>query len=51
MEKYIGLDAHSSTCRFCITDERGREINEAVTSLQKVAMLWLEDITCEASTN
>ena len=29
MEKYIGLDAHSSTCRFCVTDERGREIDEA----------------------
>ena len=28
MTKYIGMDAHSSTCRFCVTDERGLEIDE-----------------------
>src|SRR3989338_6137047 len=27
MTKYIGLDAHSSTCTFNVTDERGREID------------------------
>ena len=24
MKKYIGLDAHSSTCSFCVMDERGK---------------------------
>ena len=28
MYKYIGLDAHSSTCRFYMTDERGIEIDD-----------------------
>ena len=28
MTKYIGLDAHSSTCTFNVTDERGREIDD-----------------------
>ena len=27
MTKHIGLDAHSSTCTFNVTDERGREID------------------------
>jgi len=27
MYKYIGLDAHSSTCTFCVLDEQGREID------------------------
>ncbi|KKO20343.1 MAG: transposase [Candidatus Brocadia sp.] len=27
MIKYIGLDAHSSTCTFNVTDERGREVD------------------------
>ena len=25
--KYIGLDAHSSTCNFCVMDESGRELD------------------------
>lgn len=28
MTKYIGLDAHSSTCTFNVTDERGCEIDD-----------------------
>jgi len=27
MNKYIGLDAHSSTCNFCVMDELGRELD------------------------
>jgi len=27
MVKYIGMDAHMSTCTFCVTDERGRELD------------------------
>ena len=30
MEKYIGMDAHSSTCSLCVMDERGREIDSTV---------------------
>ena len=29
MKKYIGLDAHSSTCNFCVMDESGSEIDSA----------------------
>ena len=28
MNKYIGLDGHSSTCRFYVTDERGIELDD-----------------------
>lgn len=27
MNKYIGLDAHSSTCSFCVMDERGKVLD------------------------
>ena len=27
MIKYIGMDAHSSTCSFCVMDEKGRELD------------------------
>ena len=27
MNKYIGLDAHSSSCTFCVVDEKGVEID------------------------
>ena len=27
MKKYIGLDAHSSTCNFCVMDESGSELD------------------------
>lgn len=29
MEKYIGLDAHSSTCSFCVMDGRGKILDTA----------------------
>ena len=29
MKKYIGLDAHSSTCSFCVTDEAGKMVDTA----------------------
>lgn len=29
MKKYIGLDAHSSTCSFCVMDYTGRTIDSA----------------------
>jgi len=29
MVKYIGLDAHSSTCSFCVMDERGKVLDTA----------------------
>ena len=29
MIKYIGMDAHSSTCSFCVMDEKGRELDNA----------------------
>jgi len=27
MTKYIGMDAHSSTCTFCVMNETGEEID------------------------
>lgn len=27
MEHYIGMDAHSSSCTFCVVDEKGREVD------------------------
>ena len=27
MVKYIGMDAHMSTCSFCVMDEQGREVD------------------------
>lgn len=27
MKYYIGMDAHSSSCTFCVVDERGREVD------------------------
>ena len=30
MTKYIGMDAHSSTCTFSVMDEKGQEIDNAV---------------------
>lgn len=32
MEKYIGLDAHSSTCSFCVMDARGKILDTAKIS-------------------
>jgi transposase len=29
MNKYIGIDAHSSSCSFCVMDEQGRIIDES----------------------
>ena len=29
MKKYIGLDAHSSTCSFCVMDETGKVVDTA----------------------
>ncbi len=28
MQKYIGMDAHSSSCVFCVTDTYGHELDE-----------------------
>ena len=29
MDKYIGMDAHSSICVFSVIDENGTEVNQA----------------------
>lgn len=38
MKKYIGLDAHSSTCSFCVMDEKGKVL-DAVTVLTNGRLL------------
>jgi hypothetical protein len=27
MTNYIGMDAHSSSCTFCVVDDKGREVD------------------------
>jgi len=46
MLKYIGMDAHSSTCTFCVTDAIGREIdNVTLATNGKVIKNYLQSIT------
>jgi len=46
MTKYIGLDAHSSTCTFSVTDAAGREIDNATIATNgKVIKNYLQSIT------
>ena len=45
MKKYIGMDAHMSTCTFCVVDEKGQELDN--TTLQTNGRLiidYLENI-------
>ncbi|WKZ15015.1 MAG: hypothetical protein QY317_14040 [Candidatus Jettenia caeni] len=45
MIKYIGLDAHSSTCTFNVTDERGREAdNTTIESNGRLLVKYLRGI-------
>src|SRR3989337_2426177 len=45
MIKYIGLDAHSSTCTFNVTDERGREVdNTTIESNGRLLVKYLRGI-------
>src|SRR3972149_5378633 len=45
MTKYIGLDAHSSTCTFNVTDERGREIdNTTIETNGRLLVKYLRGI-------
>ena len=45
MIKYIGLDAHSSTCTFNVTDERGREIdNTMIETNGRLLVKYLREI-------
>jgi len=45
MLKYIGLDAHSSTCTFNVTDERGTEIdNTTMESNGRLLVKYLKGI-------
>ena len=45
MVKYIGLDAHSSTCTFNVTDDRGREIdNTTIESNGRLLVKYIRGI-------
>ena len=45
MIKYIGLDAHSSTCTFNVTDERGREVdNTTIETNGRLLVKYLREI-------
>src|SRR3989337_1865647 len=45
MTKYIGLDAHSSTCTFNVTDERGMEVdNTTIESNGRLLVKYLRGI-------
>ncbi|MEK7846218.1 MAG: hypothetical protein AAB257_04560, partial [Nitrospinota bacterium] len=45
MTKYIGLDAHSSTCTFNVTDERGLEIdNTTIETNGRLLVKYLRGI-------
>src|SRR3989304_10526290 len=45
MIKYIGLDVHSSTCTFNVTDERGREIYSAmIETAGRLLVKYLREI-------
>ena len=45
MTKYIGLDAHSSTCTFNVTDERGMEVdNTTIESNGRLLVKYVRGI-------
>ena len=45
MIKYIGLDVHSSTCTFNVTDERGREVdNTTIETNGRLLVKYLREI-------
>jgi transposase len=45
MTKYIGLDAHSSTCTFNVTDEKGQEIdNTTIATNGRLLVKYLREI-------
>ena len=45
MDKYIGMDAHMSTCTFCVTDKNGRELdNTTLETNGRLIVNYLRDI-------
>lgn len=44
--KYIGLDAHSSTCTFCVVDPRGTEIdNKTIVTNGRLLVDYLQSLS------